>query len=207
MTGAFAEAVFGADKGALLGPIETEFGLHLIELTDIRASRGRSLAEVRDEILAEVRRGQAARRLAEDADAFGNLVYEQPDTLQPAADRFGLKLEQSTGVGRGGLASLPREHPLNHPRLLAALFARESIAARRNTEAVDVGGGKIISARILDHQPVRQKPFDEVRSEVQQAVVREQSRQLALKAGEERLKALKDGGAREGFSTAKPLTR
>ena len=93
------------------------------------------------------------------------------------------------------------------PRLLAALFARESIAARRNTEAVDVGGGKIISARILDHQPVRQKPFDEVRNEVQQAVVREQSRQLALKAGEERLKALKDGGAREGFSTAKPLTR
>jgi peptidyl-prolyl cis-trans isomerase D len=207
MTGAFAEAVFGAEKGALLGPVETEFGLHLIELTDIRAPRGRTLAEVRDEILAEVRRGQAARRLAEDADAFGNLVYEQPDTLQPAVDRFGLNLEQAAGVGRGGLASLPREHPLNHPRLLAALFSRDSITARRNTEAVDAGGGRIISARILEHQPVRQKPFDEVRSDVQQAVIRDQSRQLALKAGEERLKLLREGGARDGFSSIKPLTR
>jgi peptidyl-prolyl cis-trans isomerase D len=207
MTGAFAEAVFSAEKGALLGPVETEFGLHLIELTDIRAPRGRTLAEVRDEILAEVRRAQAARRLAEDADVFGNLVYEQADTLQPAVDRFGLKLEQATGVGRGGLASLAREHPLNHPRLLAVLFSRDSISGRRNTEAVDVGGGKIISARILEHQPVRQKPFDEVRDEVRQAVIRDQSRQMARQAGEERLKLLGEGGARDGFSSIKPLTR
>ncbi len=207
MTGAFAEAVFAAEKGALLGPVETEFGLHLIEVTDIRQPRGRNLAEVRDEILSEVRRAQAARRLAEDADAFGNLVYEQPDTLQPAADRFGLRLEQAAAVSRGGLASLPREHPLNHPRLLAALFARDSISGKRNTEAVDVGSGKIISARIVEHQPVRQKSFDEVRDEVRQSVVREQSQQLAVKAGEERLKALREGGTRDGFSASKALTR
>ena len=207
MTGAFADAAFGASKGALVGPVETEFGLHLIEVTDVRPARSRALAEVRDEILAEVRRGQAARKLAEDADAFGNLVYEQPDTLQPAVDRFGLKLEQASGVGRGGLSSLPREHPLNHPRLLAALFSRDAIASRRNTEAIDAGGGRIIAARILEHQPVRQKPFDEVRAEVRQAIVRDESKKLAVRAGEDRLKALQEGGARDGFSAGREVTR
>jgi len=207
MTAAFADAAFTASKGALVGPVETEFGLHLIEITDVRPARSRALAEVREEILAEVKRGQAARKLAEDADAFGNLVYEQPDTLQPAVDRFGLKLEQASGVGRGGLSSLPREHPLNHPRLLAALFARDAIAARRNTEAIDAGGGRIIAARILEHQPVRQKPFDEVRAEVRQAVVRDESKKLAVRAGEERLKALREGAARDGFSVTREVTR
>ena len=207
MTSAFADAAFNAEKGVLIGPVETEFGLHLIEITDIRPSRGRSLAEVREEILAEVRRTQAARKLAEDADSFGNLVYEQPDTLQPAAERFGLKLEQAKEVGRGGLASLPREHPLNHPRLLAALFSRDSIASRRNTEAVDAGAGRIIAARIVEHQPARQKPFDEVRDDVRQAIVREESKKLAASAGEERLKALREGAGREGFSGSRELTR
>jgi peptidyl-prolyl cis-trans isomerase D len=207
MTSAFADAAFNAEKGVLIGPVETEFGLHLIEITDIRPSRGRSLAEVREEILAEVRRTQAARKLAEDADSFGNLVYEQPDTLQPAAERFGLKLEQAVEVGRGGLASLPREHPLNHPRLLAALFSRDSIASRRNTEAVDAGAGRIIAARIVEHQPARQKPFDEVRDDVRQAIVREESKKLAASAGEERLKALREGAGREGFSGPRELTR
>jgi peptidyl-prolyl cis-trans isomerase D len=207
MTSAFADAAFTAEKGVLIGPVETEFGLHLIEVTDIRPSRGRSLAEVREEILTEVRRTQAARKLAEDADSFGNVVYEQPDTLQPAAERFGLKLEQAAGVGRGGLASLPREHPLNHPRLLAALFSRDSIASRRNTEAVDAGAGRIIAARVVEHQPVRQKPFDEVRDDVRLAIVRDESKKLAVRAGEERLKTLREGAGSEGFSGTRELTR
>jgi peptidyl-prolyl cis-trans isomerase D len=134
-------------------------------------------------------------------------VYEQPDTLQPAAERFGLKLEQAAGVGRGGLASLPREHPLNHPRLLAALFSRDSIASRRNTEAVDAGAGRIIAARVVEHQPVRQKPFDEVRDDVRLAIVRDESKKLAVRAGEERLKTLREGAGSEGFSGTRELTR
>lgn len=207
MTGAFADAAFSAERGVVVGPVDTEFGLHLIEVTDIRPGRIRSLSEVRDEILAEVRRAQASRRLAEDADAFGNLVYEQPDSLQPAADRFGLKVEQVGEVGRGGVGSLPREHPLNNPRLLASLFSADAIAKRRNTEAIDTGAGRIISARIVEHQAARKKPFEEVRDEVRSSLVRDESRQLAVQAGEARLKSLREGGDPAGFSSARPLTR
>jgi peptidyl-prolyl cis-trans isomerase C len=34
----FDEAAFGAEEGELLGPVETEFGYHLIEVTEIRPS-------------------------------------------------------------------------------------------------------------------------------------------------------------------------
>jgi peptidyl-prolyl cis-trans isomerase D len=35
---------------------------------------------------------QAQRRFAEAADQFTNIVYEQADSLKPAADKFGLKI-------------------------------------------------------------------------------------------------------------------
>jgi len=87
------------------------------------------------------------------------------------------------------------------------LFAADSIAKRRNTEAIDTGSGRIISARIVEHQAARKKPFDEVRDEVRASLVRDESRQLAVQAGEARLKSLREGGDQAGFSATRSLTR
>jgi peptidyl-prolyl cis-trans isomerase D len=207
MTKAFADAAFGASKGAVVGPVETEFGLHLIEVTDIRPARERTLAEVKKEIEEEIRKSQAGRRFAEDADAFGNLAYEQPDSLQPLVERFGVELQKTEEVTRNGVASLPRDHPLNHPRVLAALFSPDSVNSRRNTEAIDIGAGRVVSARLTDHRPSRLKPYEEVSKEVRQAFVKQESAKLARAAGEARLKALRDGAMREGFSAPREVSR
>ena len=46
----FDEAAFGAEEGELLGPIETEFGFHLIEVTEIRAPGETPFEEARPQI-------------------------------------------------------------------------------------------------------------------------------------------------------------
>ncbi len=46
----FEEAVFGAQQGEILGPVETEFGYHIIEVTEIREEATQPLSEVEVQI-------------------------------------------------------------------------------------------------------------------------------------------------------------
>jgi peptidyl-prolyl cis-trans isomerase D len=189
--------------------VETESGFHVIRVTELRAGSERPFESVRAEIEAELRKQQSAGRFAEAAETFSNLVYEQPDSLQPAAERFGLEVQTAEQVRRDGLESLPREHPLNQPRLLQALFSDDSIATKRNTEAVDLGGGKLAAARIVEHQAARQQPFAEVRDQVREQLLARESAEAARKAGEELLAALESGKATagDGFGGARTIGR
>src|SRR5690606_32749323 len=120
-------------------------------------------------------------------------------SLAAAAQRFGLEVQTADEVGRAGASQLPRDHPLNSPRLLAALFSADSIANKRNTEAVDVGGNRLVSARIVEHRPAQRKPLDSVSAQVRQLVVHEEARKLAVQAGQSRLAALRAGEAASGL--------
>jgi peptidyl-prolyl cis-trans isomerase D len=191
--------------GDTVGPVETEFGLHIIRLSETRPAQVRSLDSVRDEIALELKRGIASRKLAESAETFTNTVYEQPDSLEPVAERLGLKIVAQTALTRSGAPALGREHPLNHPKVLSGLFADEAIRERRNIEAVDLGG-RIISARVTAHQPARQRTLDEVREEVVTAVIREQALERARDQGRALLKTLTAGaGAPEAPAFAEPV--
>ena len=61
----FDDAVFKANKGDLIGPVETEFGYHIIQLTDVHAEVGKTLADATPEIEGELKKQKAQRKFAE----------------------------------------------------------------------------------------------------------------------------------------------
>ena len=204
MVRAFEGAAFGLKPNQISDLVESDFGFHIIKITGIKAGKMKSLELARPEIERELRKQRAGRRFAEAAEAFSNLVYEQSESLGPAAERFKIALQRAEGVTRQS-APVPA---LNNARLLAALFADDSIKNKRNTEAVETAPSVLVSARVLNHKPASQRPFDEVKGDLAKQLARQEALVLARRQGEERLEELKKGNASAvRFGTTKLVSR
>jgi len=186
----FEDAAFAMKDGQLSGPVQSEFGYHIIKLTGIQPGKARPFEEVKKELGQQIARDKGARKFAEQAEAFSNLVYEQPDSLKPAAERFKLKVQTTGWVTRSASQELGA---LDNPKLLSALFSADSIKNKRNTDAVEVAPSTLVSARVLEYQPARQRSFDEVKSEITDLLRKRQAAELAQKDGEAKLQALRQG--------------
>lgn len=189
----FEEAAFRMKEGEIAGPVESEFGVHVIRLTGIRAGTSRPLEEVRKEIADELGKQKGAKKFAEAAESFGNMVYEQSDSLKPAAERFKLRIATTDWISRSGSSDLGL---VGHPKVLAALFSQDAIQGKRNTDAIEIAPNVLVAARVIEHQPAAQRKFDEVRGEIETALRRQEAAKLARKEGASRLEQLaKEGDA------------
>ncbi|MGQ3004347.1 MAG: peptidyl-prolyl cis-trans isomerase, partial [Hydrogenophaga sp.] len=153
---------------------------------------------------ADLKKQQAQKQFAEAADTFSNLVYEQPDTLKPAADRLKLQIRKAT-VQRQPQAGV--SGVLANERLLGALFDTESLDKKRNTEAIDTGSGQLVSARVINHTAAHTRPLAEVRDEVRRRLVATRSAELARAEGEKQLQAAKSGADVKGLGAATAVSR
>lgn len=190
----FEDAVFAMKPGEISNLIETDFGYHIIQLTEVRGGEKQPFDSVRGEIEAEVRRSLAQRRYVEAAEQFSNMVYEQPDSLQPVLERFKLEKRSAT-VQRRPLPGA--SGVLASPQLLEAVFKDDAVRNKRNTDAVETGPNQLVSARVLTHQPERTLPLADVQAQVRERVVDAQAAALARQDGESRLAAVRaDAGAK-----------
>jgi peptidyl-prolyl cis-trans isomerase D len=184
----FDAAVYAMKQGEISNLVETDFGYHIIQLTGTRGGDKKPFEAVRAEVENEVRKQLAQRRYSEAAEQFGNLVYEQSDSLQPAADKLKLQVQTATvqRQPQPGAAG-----PLASAKLLEAVFGNDALRNKRNTEAVETGSSQLVSARVTQHNPARVPPLADVKDKVREQLVRKLAAEQAKKAGEARLAALK----------------
>lgn len=188
----FDAAVYAMKPGEISNLVETDFGFHIIQLTGTRGGEKKPFEAVRGEVEAEVRKQLAQRRYAEAAEQFGNLAYEQSDSLQPLADKLKLQIQTATVLRQPqpGAAG-----PLASAKLLDAVFGADALRNKRNTEAVQTGPSQLVSARIVQHNPARIPPLADVKDKVREQLVQKLATAEAKKAGEARLAALKANAA------------
>ncbi len=181
----FEDSAFALKKGEISSLVESDFGYHIIRVTDIKTPAAPSFESMREKLEAELKTQQAQKKFAEQAEAFTNAVYEQADSLQAAADRLKLSIQSANGVlkkpARGASG------PMANAKLLAALFSADAVEKKHNTEAIETGPNQLVAARITKHYPTRTRPLDEVKAEVKQRLLQSRAQELAKKEGEAKL--------------------
>ena len=188
----FDEAAFAMKVGDVAGPVETQYGYHIIRLDAIKAVQTTPLESVKAQIVEEIRKPKVAKSFAEAADNFNNLVYEQFDSLQPAVTALKLNVQKSDWLSRTGGNPNPL---LNNDKLLAALFSDEVLKNKHNTSAIEVQPNMLLAARVVEHKPSEGMPLDQVRKDIVQNLAEQAATKLAEREGQAALEKLKKGEA------------
>jgi peptidyl-prolyl cis-trans isomerase D len=214
------QAIYGLNKDQVSGVVESPYGYHVIKVTEVEPGHIKPLAEVRDQIVNEIRKQIAANRYSDMATKLTSLVYDQRDSLQPAADALGLKVRQASGVTRTGLLPPDQAGPdpassskdsqlLDNPRVRQELFTPEVLRNKLNSGVIQVSPDTLVVVHVADVTPAHIPALDQVKDKVQARLTDQRAAEAADQAGEQMLAALqKDPGqAADGFTPAVDVSR
>ncbi|MDY0331050.1 MAG: SurA N-terminal domain-containing protein [Thiomonas sp.] len=187
----FAEAVFGMHKiGDIVGPIKTQFGYHIIELTGIKPGAQQPFDAVKSDIEKQLQQQAAQKQMAADVETFTNAVFEHPESFQPVEDKLHLKVQTASNVTRTPQPAAPGTvNPLSSKTFLEALFSENSLRHKHNLQAIQIAPNVWASARVLSYSAAQTLPFAQVQAQAREILVDQEAAKLARKAGEQALKS------------------
>ena len=162
MDPSFDEAAFAiSNVGETSEVIETEFGYHIIKLTDMKPVETTPLAEVRDEIEAQLLTDKATDEFFALQSEMANLAFEVPDTLEDVAGAVNGKIKETGLVTASAVPAA-----LNVPAVTSKMFDPDFIAEGLNSDVIELSNDEVVVIRVVGHEPQRTQALDEVRTQI-----------------------------------------
>lgn len=191
MPKALDQAVFSLSKvGQIAGPVRTQFGLHLVELTGIKPAHTESFAEARAAVLRDYRKDNSQKVYYDDSERLANLTFENPDSLEPAAKALGLKVQETGYVPRGGGTG---SGIASDSKVIHAAFSSDVLEQGDNSKPIELSDDRAVVIRVLDHKARQQRSLQEAHADIVAALRTRKSEEKAEQLGHQLLERLRKG--------------
>ncbi|MDE2089778.1 MAG: peptidyl-prolyl cis-trans isomerase, partial [Gammaproteobacteria bacterium] len=186
----FQDALFSIPQvGQVVGPVHDSYGFHLIKLTGTQPGSRLSFQQARPALERQYRRQRAETLFYKESNAFTNLAYEHPDSLEPAAKALGLPIQHSGWFTRqGGGAGIAA-----NPKVVAAAFSNAVLAQGNNSDPVQLAPDDAIVLRVREHKAATLRPLSEVSAEIRNELRMKTAQGGAEAAGQAVLQQLRKG--------------
>ncbi|MBP6018013.1 MAG: SurA N-terminal domain-containing protein [Burkholderiaceae bacterium] len=219
--GALEQTVFTLKKGDVSEVVDGPGGYHIFMANDVQPEQVESFDQVKPQIQAEVSRQLGSERFADMATRLTGLIYDNPESLQPAADALGLKVKTAAGIARDRLLS-PAEAGqqaasagsdaavLDDVRVRSALFMPQTYTDKQNSGVIEISPDTMLVVRVDTITPAQLQPLDKVADTIRQVLLEERAVAAAEAAGQQALAGFQAQTAPavpEGFGDVLDISR
>ncbi|MBH0071496.1 MULTISPECIES: SurA N-terminal domain-containing protein [unclassified Pseudoalteromonas] len=171
----FEDAAFALEnKGDYSDVIASEFGYHIIKLTDLQAQQVKAYDDVKADLRAELEKAEKVDAFYEKQTEMAALAFEISDRLVDAAEAAGVEIKSTPLVA---LNELPE--PLNSPAVITALTSVDLLEDKVNSELIELGNEHVIVVRVNEHEPAATKALSDVSEQIKASLVNEKTSALA----------------------------
>ncbi len=186
MEKSFEEAAVSLKLNEVSEPVKSAFGYHLIKVTELTVGGLESFDSVQDKVKIAYQKSQAEKTYYELGESLTELSYENPDSLNAAADELGVEIQKTELFGKISLpkASEGSSLPItSEPAIVKAAFS-DDVLKGNNSEPIEVGSNKLVVIRTLKHQAAVVKELATVKSNIITILLNNKAKQVVVDKAE-----------------------
>lgn len=199
----FEESVFSLKVGEISDLVQSDFGYHIIKLVAVKAPKVQPLGDVKAMISQRVKFQHANDKFAELAEKFSNALYEQSDSLKPAAELIKAPVQSGVWLSKDKQSSAAW-----NGKVVQAVFSDDVLKNKRNSTAIEIAPNTLMAARVVEYHSATVRPLPEVSAQIRAKLQQQQAKQVLVQQGKRLLEQLQKGEKiAVAFQPAQTFTR
>lgn len=184
---AIEEALDELALNEVSGPVVTEFGVHLVKLTEAADQQFATFEEARERIERELKSAEVDLLYGERLETLSNLAFESAD-LQPLSERLGLEIQTSEPTPRTGGSGL-----FANQQLVSAAWSDQVFLDGNNSDVLELSDTRAVVLRVAEYNEATVPPLAEVRPQIAVLLRAEMEREAVQELGNELLSRVQAG--------------
>ena len=142
------------------GPVVSDFGVHIVKLTEDSVNVFQDFEEVAERIERELKSSEVELIYAERLGDLSNLAFETGD-LETISEELGMDVLVSGAFGRTGTSGI-----FSNQALVAAAFSQEVLIEGNNSEVIELSTSQAVVLNALLFNEATVLPLEEVEPEI-----------------------------------------